>query len=59
MPAGEKSADGTYPADSINGRVVARLNQINERMREQGPQSGPDAWPQNRADAEAAGGLQV
>ena len=34
LPAGEKREDGTYPSDSINGRVAARLLQISERLRE-------------------------
>jgi predicted ATP-dependent protease len=38
VPAGEKAADGSYPPDSINGRVLAKLRQIRERLREAEPQ---------------------
>jgi predicted ATP-dependent protease len=34
VPAGRKQEDGTYPADSVNGRAAARLKQIAERLRE-------------------------
>jgi lon-related putative ATP-dependent protease len=36
VPAGEKGPDGEYPPDSLNGRVMARLRQFTERLRELG-----------------------
>jgi len=33
VPAGERLADGVYPADSINGRVDARLREMLENMK--------------------------
>jgi lon-related putative ATP-dependent protease len=35
-PAGERSADGNYPAESVNGRVQARLDYLAERRLEFG-----------------------
>jgi hypothetical protein len=32
-PAGERDADGRYPAASVNGRVEARLIGFSERLR--------------------------
>ncbi|HEY7270719.1 MAG TPA: Lon-insertion domain-containing protein, partial [Dehalococcoidia bacterium] len=37
VPAGEKLPDGTYPHDTINGRVMARLLFISEKLRENAP----------------------
>jgi predicted ATP-dependent protease len=34
VPAGEKRDDGTYPPETINGRVMTRLRQISEHLRE-------------------------
>ena len=34
--AGKRAADGTYPADSVFGRVDARLRQLAEGVREYG-----------------------
>jgi lon-related putative ATP-dependent protease len=39
IPAGARSADGHYPADSINGRVEARLRLYAERARAFGKNS--------------------
>ncbi len=33
VPAGSRGPDGSYPAESINGRVQARLNRFAERAR--------------------------
>jgi predicted ATP-dependent protease len=33
VPAGEKGADGTYPADSINGRAAAELQHFAQQLR--------------------------
>jgi hypothetical protein len=41
VPAGERREDGTYPPDTINGRTMARLQHITERLRETSP-FGPD-----------------
>ena len=37
LPAGQKREDGTYPPESINGRAMARLQHIGERLREMSP----------------------
>ncbi len=36
VPAGEKQADGSYPPDSINGRVMKRLAEMAENLRKSG-----------------------
>ncbi|HEX2162651.1 MAG TPA: AAA family ATPase, partial [Thermoanaerobaculia bacterium] len=33
VPAGERGADGTYPADSVNGKVERRLEELIEKRR--------------------------
>jgi hypothetical protein len=33
VPAGAKQADGSYPAETINGRVMARLHAMTEKLR--------------------------
>ncbi len=44
VPAGVRGADGSYPADSINGRAQARLNHYAERARAYGRSgSAPDS----------------
>lgn len=43
VPAGERGADGEYPADSVNGRVMARLRAFAERLKEQKPNEQPGA----------------
>ncbi len=55
IAAGEKGKDGSYPPDSINGRVMGRLKQIGERLREASATPEDRKWP-SAADAEAAGG---
>ena len=47
VAAGERQADGTYPAGSINGRVEARLEELSEKRRRynargKGDKEGPD-----------------
>jgi lon-related putative ATP-dependent protease len=37
VPAGERLPDGTYPPDTINGRVMAKLQHIADRLRESSP----------------------
>jgi lon-related putative ATP-dependent protease len=34
VPAGEKRLDGTYSPDTINGKVMARLKELAEKLRE-------------------------
>ncbi len=46
IPAGEADQDGDYPEDTINGRVVARLIELDEKQRSFG---GP---PKNNNNAE-------
>lgn len=41
VPAGEQAPDGTFPEDSINGRVQARLDAFNTMLREYGPMPEP------------------
>jgi lon-related putative ATP-dependent protease len=42
MTAGELQEDGTYPEDSIHGRVAARLKEISEQLRERGEEEEED-----------------
>lgn len=35
-PAGERGPDGAYPADTVNGRVDARLHELAEKQKENG-----------------------
>jgi lon-related putative ATP-dependent protease len=35
-PAGERQQDGTYPEDSVHGRVIARLEEIAENLESKG-----------------------
>jgi hypothetical protein len=53
MPAGERDAEGRFPADSINGRVEATLKQYAEQIRDfnkpgrqPGSQSGSGTNPE-------------
>lgn len=39
VPAGERQADGTYPEDSLHGRVLARLKGMGETLRKSAPPS--------------------
>ena len=52
MPAGERAADGSFPAGTINGRIEARLRQMAERARRFGAASPPRA---RRAPASKGG----
>jgi lon-related putative ATP-dependent protease len=36
IAVGERLPDGTYPADTLNGKVLAQLKEINEKLRESG-----------------------
>lgn len=36
VPAGERGPDGTYPADSVNGRVDRRLRELAEKLQQFG-----------------------
>ena len=56
-PAGARRDDDTYPPDSINGRALAKLQIINEKLREN------PVWPVQAGQgggqqANAAGGMQ-
>lgn len=46
LPAGQRQADGTYPAGSINARVEARLREMAEAMRRAGRQHEPEGQAQ-------------
>ena len=55
IPAGQRLPDGSYPADSINGRVLARLRQIGESLRETGDAARPhDQATEKRPEEEEA-----
>jgi lon-related putative ATP-dependent protease len=46
VPAGEPGPDGTYPSESIHGRIEARLTELAEVVREYGGQpDGADGKP--------------
>jgi lon-related putative ATP-dependent protease len=49
VPAGEPREDGTYPDDSVHGRVTARLEEIAANLKEKG------AKPEEEDDAESGG----
>jgi len=46
--AGERDAEGHFPADSINGRVEARLIDYSERMRKFSPAAGAKSGGQEQ-----------
>jgi len=49
IPAGEKQPDGSYPPDSVNGRVQARLREMAEHMRRSGLERAGPAIPASAA----------
>jgi len=51
VEAGAKREDGTYPPESINGRVLARLRQFGERLRESGEARERSDEAKRRGDA--------
>jgi lon-related putative ATP-dependent protease len=51
VPAGELREDGTYPPDSVNGRVQAALKDLAERLRHAGPQPDEKKTPPDEAPA--------
>ncbi len=53
IPAGEADESGDYPADSINGRVVARLSSFAEKQRQFGdPAKSGDDEPHGESTKE-------
>ncbi|HXH21496.1 MAG TPA: ATP-binding protein [Dehalococcoidia bacterium] len=59
VEAGRRGEDGSYPPDSINGRVLAKLKHISEKLREH-PPSPLEGMPSGSSQqAEAAGGMQA
>jgi hypothetical protein len=36
VPAGEAASDGSYPPDSVNGRVAKRLKELAQAVRDFG-----------------------
>lgn len=57
LPAGEEDEEGNYPADSVNGKVLAALQAVHERWQEL-QKSGKDAGeeeekPEPEADDQA------
>lgn len=48
LPAGERGPDGAWPADSANGRIAAKLVELNETWREYG-----DGQPKRRERSRA------
>jgi lon-related putative ATP-dependent protease len=53
VPAGELQEDGTYPPDSVHGRVLARLKEIADNL------DGTEEEDQERDDPEPAGDGQA
>ncbi len=49
LPAGEPDAEGAFPGDSVNGRVMARLAKLARTARD-------FARPPEKRDGEASGG---
>ena len=49
VEAGTRRKDGTFPPESINGRVMARLREFGERLRESG-EGRREAEPARRRD---------
>lgn len=54
VPAGEPDAEGNYPPDTINGRVVARLTQLAEKQRAFHNSPKP-LQPDGQGEVEASG----
>jgi lon-related putative ATP-dependent protease len=55
MPAGQRAPDGTYPADTVHGRVAARLRAFAKRMVELRALATGDGRETGRSSAEASG----
>ncbi len=62
VPAGELQEDGTYPEGTVHGRVLARLEEFAEALKEKGKvgeeeESGSGDYPRDEetADPEASG----
>ncbi|MEW5762094.1 MAG: ATP-binding protein [Bacillota bacterium] len=57
LPAGERGPDGAFPEGSFNARVVARLAEFGERLREMTEEQPPgqDAWGDEEHDGEEHG----
>ncbi len=62
VPAGERDESGLYPPDSVNGLVMARLQQIAEHLRESGetwrPPETHEKKHQETEEEAAPGGKQ-
>jgi lon-related putative ATP-dependent protease len=52
VPAGQPNDDGTYPEDSVHGRVVARLKKLAENLQE-GKKDEQESGSPNQAGEEA------
>jgi hypothetical protein len=55
LPAGEPDEEGNYPTDTINGRMVAALEEMHERWQAaQGDQDDEDEEEEEESAAETA-----
>jgi Predicted ATP-dependent protease len=52
VPAGERDANGEYPPESVNGRVMARLRAFAERLREGGKTNESDKRREGEQNAQ-------
>ena len=52
VPAGERDANGEYPPESVNGRVMARLRAFAERLREGGKTNENDKRREGEQNAQ-------
>jgi len=50
VPAGVRGEDGSYPPDSINGRVLARLRRIGDQLRAAGELGRPSGEKTRREE---------
>lgn len=56
--AGEKDPEGRYPPESVNGRVLAKLQVMSKRLWESMPPlEALQSWPEVSRPSEAAGGM--
>jgi len=55
VPAGEANQDGDYPEDSVHGRVVARLEEIAENLKDKGDEDEQEDETTGNPDDPAQG----
>ena len=59
VPAGDIQEDGDYPADSVHGRVMARLEQIAESLKAKEEESAEEPEQEGRAETSDGPAEQV